>query len=217
MADVFQSTLDRIQSIIEGKGFGLQVDESEGGIFNFYVINSEGERIATIETLVTSGNVVFGKTRDTELGEHTNVFKIRWLGTNHKYQGSGLGILLLIYALCYLKNRYPNINYSILDDDSDRSGNLFGNIYTSLGYEFQGNIALDIANPKKLILSGPERQLQLYTKEKIQDFLIRVNKLLDKKFSGPGAGGKRKTKKSRKNMKSKKSKRFKKSKKSRKK
>ena len=220
MEDIFQITLDKIQLIIRRKDFNIQLEESEGGIFNFYVATIEGERIATIETLVTSGNVVFGKTRDTELGEHTHVFKIRWLATNHKYQGSGLAILLLTYALCYLKNRYPNINYGILDDDSDRSGNLIGNIYTSLGYEFQGNIALDIANPKKLILSGPERQLKLDTPEKVQDFLTRVNKILDSKFLGRGMGGKRKTKKSRKIMKSKKgkkSKRFKKSKKSSKK
>jgi len=219
MDDIFQITLDKIERIIHRKGFNLQVDELEGGIFNFYVINSEEERIATIETIVSSGNIVFGKTRDTELGEHRHVFKIGWLTTNHKYQGSGLAILLLTYALCYLKNRYPNINYGILDDDSDRSGNLIGNIYTSLGYEFQGNIALDTANPKKLILSGPERQLKLDTPEKVQDFLIRVNKILDSKFSasGSGMGGKRKTRKSKKIMKSRKSKRFKKGKKSKKK
>ena len=198
MADIYQSTLDRIQSIIESQRFKLLLPDSsepDPETFRFAIITKRKEKVAIITTHVSTGDIVLGKTRDTDIQEETPVFSVTWLGTNEGYQGRGFGILLLIYALCYLKQHNPNTNYSILDDDSARNQNLIDNIYTSLGYVFQDTIALNMAKKNKIIISSPERQLRLDT-----DFLERVNKLLDEKF--PIRAGNRK---SRKNMKSRKS------------
>ena len=121
---------------------------------------------------------------------------------------------MLIYALCYLKLHNPDINYSILDDDSDRNQYLIGNIYTSLGYVFQDTIALDPANPNKIIISSPDRQLMLDNPENMQEFLKRVNGILDEKFGKKG--GKRKIRKTRKNKRTRKTKQSRKARKARK-
>jgi len=215
-----QATLDRIERIILSKRFRLEVGyvpegtEPEPETFRFAITTNRGERVAVIRTHLSTGDIILGKTRDTDIEQDVPAFTIGWLGTNEEYQGLGLGILLLIYALCYLKLHNPHINYSILDDDSDRSQNLIGNIYTSLGYVFQDTIALDMSKANKIIISAPDRQLMLDTPENIQDFLKRVNKMLDTKFGKKG--GKRKTRKAIKNMKNRKSRKTKQSRKARK-
>jgi hypothetical protein len=222
MENIFQPTLDRIEGIIESKRFRLEVNyvpegtEPDPETFRFAITTPRKERVATITTHVSTGDIVLGTTRDKEIQQDTPVFSVTWLGTDKERQGEGLGILLLIYALCYLKQHHPDVNYSILDDDSGRSDNLIGNIYTSLGYVFQGNIALDMDNPKKIVLSGPERQLMLDTPEKVADFLEHVNKLLDKKFPRIKKGGKRKTRKNKKTRRSRKTKKNRRTRKSRK-
>jgi len=206
MADILQAnlqaTLDRIKRIIEKKRFRIEDNyvpegtEPDPETFRFAITTNRGVRVAIIRTHLSTGDIVIGKTRDKDIEQDVPAFTIGWLGTDKEYQGMGLGILLLIYALCYLKLNNPDVNYSILDDDSGRNESLIGNIYNSLGYVFQGNIALDIANSKKIILSGPERQLMLDTPEKVQEFLTRVNVMLDEKFGKKG--GKRKIRKTRK-------------------
>jgi|688.fasta_scaffold238728_2 hypothetical protein len=218
MEDNLQATLDRITRIIEKKRFRLEVNyvpegtEPDPETIRFAITTNRGERVATIRTHISTGDIILGKTRDTDIDQDEPVFTIGWLGTTAEYQGLGLGILLLIYALCYLKLHYPNINYSILDDDSGRNEDLIGNIYTSLGYVFQGNIALNMANSKKIILSGPERQLILDNPKNVEEFLERVNKLLDKllKKKGGSINKKKRTKKNRKSIKSKRTKKNKK-------
>jgi GNAT superfamily N-acetyltransferase len=224
MADILQAslqaTLDRIESIILGKRFRLEVGyvpqgtEPEPETFRFAITTVRGERVAVIKTHLSTGDIILGKTRETDIKQDVPAIAINWLGTDEEYRGEGLGILLLIYALCYLKLHNPHINYSILDDDSDRNQYFIGNIYTSLGYVFQDTIALDPANPKKIIISSPDRQLRLDNPENIQEFLVRVNKMLDTKFGKKG--GKRKTRKTRKNKRTRKTKQPRKARKARK-
>ena len=216
-----QATLDRIKHIIEiKKRFRLQVGyvpegtEPEPETFRFAITTVRGERVAVITTYLSTGDIVLGKTRDTDIEQDVPTISIGWLGTNKEYQGLGFGILLLIYALCYLKLHNPDINYSILDDDSDRNQYLIGNIYTSLGYVFQDTIALDPANPNKIIISSPDRQLMLDNPENMQEFLKRVNGILDEKFGKKG--GKRKIRKTRKNKRTRKTKQSRKARKARK-
>ena len=60
----------------------------------------------------------------------------------------------------YLKQRFTNINYVKLDDDSDKSLHMKQNVYNKLGFVFQPPIELDMFKDI-LIISGPEKQLQL--------------------------------------------------------
>jgi GNAT superfamily N-acetyltransferase len=175
-------------------------------------ITDNNENVASIQTYLLTSNIV--DTSGVVIGVNLPAFSISVLDTDEGYQGKGYASLLLIYALCYLKLNNPDVNYSILDDDSGRSESLIGNIYNSLGYVFQGNIALDITNSKKIILSGPERQLMLDTQENVQDFLRRVNKMLNKKF--PDIEGGNVNRKTRKFKRTRKNKRTRKAKKSRK-
>ena len=224
--DSFQSILDRIQLIIQEKGFELVVDYKPPGTeippntIIFAIITSQGENISHITTHLSTGDIVIGKTRQTKKTlEDEDVISIGWLGTDSAYQGQKLGILLLIYALCYLKQQNPNFKYSTLDDDSDRSTSLdVKNIYNSLGYDFQGDTAIDISNPKNLKISGPEKQLMLKSEKDVQKFLDSVNKILYTKFpeSGGSINKKKKTRRIRKNIKTRKSRKNKRTRKSRK-
>jgi len=206
----FQPILDRIQRIIQGKGFELVVGYKPPGVeippntIIFAIISSQGKNISHITTHLSTGNVVIGKTRQTKKTlEDEDVINIGWLGTDSAYRGQYLGILLLIYALCYLKQQNPKFKYSTLDDDSDRSTKLaLKNIYNSLGYDFQDDTAINVSNPKNLKISGPEKQLLLNSEENIQRFLGSANKLLDTNFAESGGSINRKSRINRKTRKS---------------
>ena len=80
----------------------------------------------------------------------------------------------MIYSICYLKLQFPNINYVTLDDDSDRSCKIEKNIYNSLGFSFRDLTEMDMERPKRLKISGPEKQLLLDN-----NFIQRANDKLN--------------------------------------
>lgn len=168
----YNSLLERVQSIITGKGYKIE-SNLLGEEYTFNI--KDNDVIASnIRIYKTDGNITIGKTRTRQESEEQNIFKITWIDTTEKYRGQGLALLLLIYGICYLKNDFPYVSYVTLDDDSDRSDKLESNIYGSLGFEFQGLISLDITKRNKLNLSGPEKQLLLD-----ENFIRKANAKLD--------------------------------------
>jgi len=88
-----------------------------------------------------------------------DTFNINSLFVYEKFRGKGYGKYILEYALEYVKKIYPNIEYCMLDDVSDRSNHVYGNIYQQLGFNF-------VEKPTKTFvedgilkwkISGPER------------------------------------------------------------
>lgn len=179
--DPYQPILDRIERIIEGKGFQLNVDytNEDDGSITFKILTAGDKLASHITTHITTGDVVKGTTRKRkERVEDVPTFGITWLGTEPDYRGQGFAMLLLIYAICYLKRRYAHVEYVLLDDDSDRSARLdVPNIYNAIGFEFQdfySDLSIDIDSPRHMKIPGPEKQLLLN-----QQFVRRVNRILD--------------------------------------
>jgi hypothetical protein len=109
------------------------------------------------------------------------------VSTDPKYSGQNLASLIIIYGICNLKQKFPEINYVTLDDDSARSSYIEKNVYTSLGFTFRDTIEMDMERPKRLKMSGPEKQL-----------LLDDNFIENAKNKIGIVGGKRKTRKTRK-------------------
>lgn len=195
----YSDLLRRVNNIIESKGYHLQVNSDiEKHYFDIY----DNERIiAHLAIVNTTGTILAGKTRrqyQNQL-EDQDMFYVQWLSTENEYRGQNLALLIMIYGICYLKLQFPAINYVTLDDDSDRNSYIGRNIYDSLGFSFRDTIEMDIENPKRLKLSGPEKQL-LLDNNFIQRANIKLNQIDTR-------GGKRKKTKHRKTKRNRKTKR----------
>lgn len=189
----------RVDNIIRGKGYRLQV-EVINGIYVFNIYNNETS-ITNLQIVNSTGSILAGKTRSqyqNQLEDH-DILHIKWVSTEKDYRGQNLALLIMIYSICYLKQQFPNINYVTLDDDSDRSCKIEKNIYNSLGFSFRDPIEMDMERPKRLKISGPEKQLLL---DNI--FIERANAKLNEINR---MGGKHKSKKKRKAKRSRKTKR----------
>lgn len=167
---------ERVNNIIESKGYHLRVKNDDNKyIFNIY--NNE-RSIANLAVINTTGSVLAGKTRSRyqTLSDDQDMFYVQWLSTESEYRGQNLALLIMIYGICYLKLQFPSINYVTLDDDSDRNSYIGKNIYDSLGFSFRDTIEMDIEKPKRLKLSGPEKQL-LLDSNFIQRANIKLNQI----------------------------------------
>ena len=153
-------TLEKINHIIEREGFVLEHKHDLSTNAFIFIITDNNENVASIQTYLLTSNIV--DTSGVVIGVNLPAFSISFLDTEEEYKGKGYASLLLIYALCYLKLRFPHVNYSVLDDDSDRSTFKEGNIYNSLGYFFQDPPDdTNEDNPNEFIIKGPEKQLDL--------------------------------------------------------
>jgi ribosomal protein S18 acetylase RimI-like enzyme len=199
----YQSLLEKVQSIVISKGYRLEMNMI-GEAYVFYIYDNE-IMTSNIQIYKSTGTIIVGKTRRKQELEDYDNFNISWISTEPPYRGQGLALLLLIYGICYLKQKYPDINYVTLDDDSDRNDRIEPNLYDSLGFGFRDEIKMDISNANKLKLSGPEKQLLLDN-----EFIRRSNLELNNRFSKKG--GKQKSRKNRayKKQKSRKNKTYKK-------
>ena len=134
------------------------------------------------DTTVTSLEIYIGTEElnilSTKSGrpEVVEVLKISSISTNEKHSGKNLAILLLIYAISHLKliNKYKTIEYSILDDCSNRSVCIQNNIYHILGFVPRDHVSLfEHKNPSaitnsasssestRLAIEGPEKVAKL--------------------------------------------------------
>ncbi len=176
MENVYTPILRRIREILSKNGYKIVKEDDV-----FYIMDGN-TKISEIILQVTDKNVLLGKTRFSYATlVNVDVFNVSWLNTHKKYEGQQLGTLLLIYALCNLKMTYPNVNYAVLDDDTDKSRRM-RNIYNKLGFSFRDFVCL--GDKGEIVMSGPEKQLELN-----DEFISRLKKKLDM------TGGKQKSRK----------------------
>jgi hypothetical protein len=181
-AKPYRETYERVETIVEHKGYKLYYEynnDDEPHVFKILTEDMPKDQIdnlpAFLQMYVTTGNV---DTRPYQLRpiEETEVpvFHITWVSTGDNYRGQGLALLILIYGICVLKEKFPHINYVTLDDDSQNNTSVKGNIYTRLGLDYIGLIELNILQQGELKISGPEKQLLLDNA-----FINRANSLLN--------------------------------------
>ena len=117
------------------------------------------------------------QTRSSEQVDAT-IFYIKEVFTNSQHRGIGWATLLLIYGMCTVKKQHDNINIFTLEDCSNLNQYMISNLYAKLGFGFQGLISLDKTKSTKIILDGPEKQLDLNTSIEQEQFKIRAMKRL---------------------------------------
>ena len=102
--------LKKAYSIIKKKGFNIKVTEDiylgsqedqQVVKYDFKIL--DGDTIVTALTCYYSeGQVIKGVTRNAyENLEDERVFNITWVITYKKYEGQGLGLLIIIYSMCF--------------------------------------------------------------------------------------------------------------------
>jgi hypothetical protein len=79
--------------------------------------------------------------------------------TSINHRGKSLALLLISYAICYLKQIHSNTRYVLLDDCSDNSHKIEKNLYHKLGFVPRDHTALSMYDSTELKLCGPEKQL----------------------------------------------------------
>jgi hypothetical protein len=182
--DKYQELCTRVENIITNKGYRLQMEQNNNGTYIFNIYHNE-ILISNLQIVNSTGTIIKGITRESNKNQLEDVplFHINWVSTDPKYTGQNLASLIIIYSICYLKQQFPDINYVTLDDDSARSSYIEKNVYTSLGFTFRDTIEMDMSTPKRLKMSGPEKQLLLN-----DNFIERAKNKIGI------SGGKRKTK-----------------------
>ena len=86
---------------------------------------------------------------------------ISWIEVKKKNLGIGTFILIYCIFICY--KQFPAIQYCVLDNDSDRSTYLKGDIYKKIGFSFINPVSFDHSKPvkqshQKIQITGPEMQ-----------------------------------------------------------
>jgi len=187
--DVYTNLLSKVKLIIKKKGFNIKEkylksqDDNTVIKYDFNILH--GDKIVTELTCYYSEDqVIKGVTRNAYANYIDEmVFNITWVNTIENYEGQGLGTLIFIYSICYLKNKHKNTEYVILDDDSKNSSKIKNNIYNNLGFSFKGFQSLreEISQndnledePLEIVMSGPEKQLKLGI-----NFIKRAEKILN--------------------------------------
>jgi hypothetical protein len=127
------------------------------------------ELIGNISSSIGTNSIYTNRkrTRQSERIEQPTL-TITWVEVNSKFNGIGLGNFLIIYSIYLCTLYYPEIEYVLLDDDSDRSTSVKGNIYTKLGFEPVNKVSLSIVSNKKINITGPE-------------MILRISDLMDNK------------------------------------
>lgn len=197
--DKYQDLCARVKNIITNKGYRLQTEQDDNGTYIFNIYDNEIQ-ISNLQISNSTGTIIQGITRESNKNqlEDVPIFHINWVSTDSKYTGQNLASLIIIYGICNLKQKFPEINYVTLDDDSARSSYIEKNVYTSLGFTFRDPIEMDMERPKRLKMSGPEKQLLL------------DDNFIEKATNKIGiSGGKRKTRKRKRKTKKSKSRKLK--------
>jgi hypothetical protein len=182
----YQELVDSVTQIFERLHFTVVVKGKERSpdIFLFYQTSEKrelaGEILMSIDDMVgiLEGPVTRSKKqkRDSDETSIPTIY-IGWLSITDKYQKRGLSKLLLIYGICYLKLKNPDIEYSNLEDASDNAVKNKPNIYSMFGFtHIKSGIITDTGEP---YFEGPERVVKLD-----QEFIDRCWRAL-RKFLSP--------------------------------
>jgi hypothetical protein len=127
-------------------------------------------------------------TRTSEPTWSTN-FHIEEVETTEPNRGKGLATLLMIYGMCFVKTKKPNISFFTLYDCSGQKTDMTRNIYTILGFEFQSLILIDASDSSKITFTCPEKPFELKQlalddklKEKlfIRSASVQITKFIEK-------------------------------------
>jgi hypothetical protein len=228
----YDEFMARSEQLIRNKGFDILVEEVGNDPEYLGIrIMKDGVIAGTMTIIKTNDAGIYDKSKTGPQTRHQtdimydtqhDVFTMPWIGINEEYRGHNLGILLLIYGICFIKHRFNHVMYVKLDDDSGNASSIEGNMYTRIGFGYTEHTSLDIVaspqriNRNKLSPHGPEKQLIFHDNEVKKKIKIVLDKIAQNDVAHKGGKKtkrmktikkiktqKRKYKKSRKNKKQK--------------
>lgn len=115
----------------QGNQVTSEVREDESVIINI----KKGENVVGFITFIISEQST-GEKRPTKYRTEDDeelVCNIHFIEVNDEFRGQGFGYYLMLLASLYTKEHFPNITKATLDDCSDRSGDVVGNLYFKTG------------------------------------------------------------------------------------
>lgn len=149
----YNFVINKVDDMVEDEGYIIKL------------VNDINEEIGSLHFVITNHTLRQKHGRSTERrhpeGSEETVIQLRWLGVNQPYLGKNYGILILIYGMCIISKEYPKLQYSIVDDDSDRPDSLSRNIYSKLGFTFDDLTAISHNGKKVEGQGGPEKTAYL--------------------------------------------------------
>jgi hypothetical protein len=148
------------EAIMNEKGYTIEVvhHSSREYIFNSKVKNTTDDIASYIE-VYTGEDDIKTKTTRADNKQSLPTFTIGSVETSLNHRGKSLALLLISYAICYLKQIYSNTHYVLLEDCSDNSHEIEKNLYHKLGFVPRDLTALSMYDSTELKLCGPEKQL----------------------------------------------------------
>lgn len=110
-------------------------------------IKKEDTEVGFITFFIGEQSVGYKRPTKYRIGDEEEVVcSINYISVNTEFQGRGLGYYLMLLASLYTKEHYPNITKAKLDDCSDKSGDVVGNLYFKT--------KMTPTEPQKLLLPG---------------------------------------------------------------
>jgi hypothetical protein len=146
-------------------------------------------------------------------------FSISWVKVEDNYKGYNLGTFLIIYCIYLVKINFSDVEYIVLDDDSDEREQA-NNIYSKIGFIYQETKQVQNENGRPTTVNtSPEMQLNInyFVNNTMVDKLYKIKSSMQNlvKYEGGKSKINRKTRRNKSKNRSKKSKNGKKSKKRR--
>jgi hypothetical protein len=147
------SLMQTIECKIKDMDYNItyEIDQDNAHIFQILSKNT----VICIAVIYITESIIIQKEKEIDM----QVFSINWIKTTNKYKCQGFATMLLIYSICYLKRKYPDIQYAKLDDVTDNSTCRQHNLYNRIGFVFQKKPKMDPNDSEKLLIEGPEKQL----------------------------------------------------------
>lgn len=148
------------EAIIHEKGYTIEVVHPSSTYYIFYskVKNTTNDTASHVEVYTGEEDIKTKRTR-ADNTQSLPTFAITSVETSINHRGKSLALLLISYAICYLKQIHSNTRYVLLDDCSDNSHKREKNLYHKLGFVPRDLTALSMYDSTELKLCGPEKQL----------------------------------------------------------
>lgn len=146
-------------------------------------------------------------------------FSISWVKVEDNYKGYNLGTYLIIYCIYLVKINFSDVEYVVLDDDSDQREQA-NNIYSKIGFIYQETKQVQNENGTyTTVNTSPEMQLNInyFVNNTMVEKLYKIKSSMQNlvKYEGGKSKINRKTRRNKSKIRSKKGKNGKKSKKRR--
>jgi hypothetical protein len=168
----YRTIMRQVTRLLKKRGCHIDITEIEDDEYLLEIIRNDLSLLSYIQIYNTAGIIEQKWDRKEKEDKEEPCFVITCLFTSVHHRNQHYALLLLLYALSFLKTRFPRVNYAKLDDVSSRSTWINRNVFHLVGFLPQGDVALHPTKSNELVLSGPEKQLCL--RDFFMDTAIRL-------------------------------------------